>query len=107
MFAAPGKKKAAAHKVDLSGWYGLDRKKWFGPNTVGSSVPDYLTGQYPSDYGWDSAGPAADPKNSERLSEAEVVHDRWAMLGTFWCLTPELLQKYTAIDNGASKGVWF
>ena len=31
----------------------------------------------------------------------------WAMLGTFWCLTPQLLQKYTAIDNGASKGVWF
>ena len=24
-----------------------------------------------------------------------------------WCVTPELLQKYTAIDNGASKGVWF
>ena len=22
-------------------------------------------------------------------------------------MTPELLQKYTAIDNGANKGVWF
>ena len=29
------------------------------------------------------------------------------MLGTLWCLTPELLQKYNAINNGASKGVWF
>ena len=29
------------------------------------------------------------------------------MLGTLWCLTRELLQKYTAIHNGASKGVWF
>ena len=29
------------------------------------------------------------------------------MLGTLWCLTCELLQKYTSIDNGASKGVWF
>ena len=28
MFAAAGKKKAAAPKVDLSGWYGPDRKKW-------------------------------------------------------------------------------
>ena len=28
MFAAAGKKKAAAPKVDLSAWYGLDRKKW-------------------------------------------------------------------------------
>ena len=36
-----------------------------------------------------------------------MLHDRWAMLGTLCCLTPELLQKYTAIDNGASTGVWF
>ena len=36
-----------------------------------------------------------------------MLHDRWAMLGTLWCLTCELLQKYTSIDNGASKGVWF
>ena len=36
-----------------------------------------------------------------------MLHDRWAMLGTLWCLTPEQLQTYTTIDNGASKGVWF
>ena len=36
-----------------------------------------------------------------------MLHDRWAMLGTLWCLTPQQLQTYTAIDNGASKGVWF
>ena len=36
-----------------------------------------------------------------------MLHDRWAMLGTLWCLTPELLQKYTAVDNVASTGVWF
>ena len=29
------------------------------------------------------------------------------MLGTLWCLTPEQLQTYTTIDNGASNGVWF
>ena len=91
--------------MDLSGWYGPDCKKWLGPNTAGSGVPDYLTGEYPGDYGWDSAGPAADPKAIKRLCKAEVLHDRWAMLGTLWCLTCELLQKYTSIDNGASKGV--
>ena len=93
--------------MDLSGWCGPDCKKWLCPNTAGSSVPDYLTGEYPGDYGWDNAGPAADPVAIKRLRKAEVLHDRWAMLGTLWCLTRELLQKYTAIDNGASKGVWF
>ena len=107
MFAAAGKKQEATPKVDLSGWYGPDCKKWLGPNIAGSGVPDYLTGEYPGDYGWDSAGPAADPKAIKRLRKAQVLHDRWAMLGTLWCLTRELLQKYTAIDNGASKGVWF
>ena len=48
--------------MDLSGWYGLDRKKWLGPDTADSYVFDYLTGEYPGDYGWDSAGPAAGPK---------------------------------------------
>ena len=62
MFAAAGKKQEATPKVDLFGWYGLDRKKWLGPNTAESYVFDYLTGEYPRDYGWDSAGPAAGPK---------------------------------------------
>ena len=48
--------------MDLSGWYGLDRKKWLGPDAADSYVFDYLTGEYPGDYGWDSAGPAAGPK---------------------------------------------
>ena len=32
MFAAAGKKKEAAPKADLSGWYGPDRKKSLGPH---------------------------------------------------------------------------
>ena len=107
MFAAAWKKTAAAPKVDLTGWYGPARKKWLGPKAADSYVPDYLTGEHPDDYGWDSAGHAADLQTFERLCEAEVLHDRWAMLGTLWCLTPEPLQKHTAIDNCASKGVWF
>ena len=107
MLAAARKKKAAAPKVDLSSWYGPDCKRWLGLNTAGSCVTYYLTGEYLGVYGWNSAGLVADPKTVECLREAEVVHDRWPMLGTLWSLAPELLQKYTAIDNGASKVVWF
>ena len=62
MFAAAGKKHEATPKVDLSGWYGPDCKKLLGPNTAESYVFDYLTGEYPGDYGWNSPGPAAGPK---------------------------------------------
>ena len=82
MFAAAWKKTGAAPMVDFTGWYGPDRKKWLGPNTADSYVPDYSTGEYPGDYGWDSAGHVANPKTFERLRLAEVLHDRWAMLGT-------------------------
>ena len=65
MFTAVGGKKEAAPKVDLSGWSGPHCKKWLGPNTADSYVLDYLTGEYPGDYGWDSAGNAAGPKTFE------------------------------------------
>ena len=62
MFADAGKKKGAAPQVDLSDWCGRDRNKWLGPNASDSYVPDYLPGEYPSDYGWHGAGLAAGPK---------------------------------------------
>ena len=65
MFVDAGKKKGAAPQVDLSDWCGPDRKKWLGPNAADSCGPDYLTGEYPGDYGWDSFGLAAGPKAFE------------------------------------------
>ena len=62
--------------MDLSGWFFPYCKKWLGPNIAGSGVPDYLTGEYPADYGWDSFGTVADPKAIERRRKAEVLHDR-------------------------------
>merc|ERR1712206_25842 len=65
--------------VSSSMWYGPDRPKWLGPFSEGT-VPAYLTGEVPGDYGWD-------------------------MLGTLGCLTPELLSKYSGVSFGES--VWF
>merc|ERR1712151_1064061 len=103
-FEATFRRTTASSAASGSEWYGADRSKWIGSFSE-DSTPAYITGEYPGDYGWDTAGISSDPEQYEAYREIEVIHCRWAMIGSIGCITPEIIAKYGGVAIG--EPVWF
>ena len=62
-----------------------------------ASTLTYLTSEYPDDYGCHAADLGVDPSTLEWYREIELIHARWAMLGTLGCLAPRIVTKYSGV----------
>lgn len=66
-----------------------DRPVWY----PGNDPPAWLDGSLPGDYGFDPLGLGSDPETLKWFFNAELIHGRFAMMGTAGILIPGLLTK--------------
>jgi len=75
------------------------RPVWF-PGNPGAA---HLDGSAPGDYGFDPLGLSADPEMAKWMSQAELMHCRWAMLGAAGILLPNA----ATVAGAGDLPLWF
>jgi len=88
---------------DLSLWYGPSRRTFLPPGLL-FEIPDYLNGDLAGDYAYDPLGLGQDEETVLKLREYELLHARWAMVGTAGMFLPEAIAAGGADIKGAT---WF
>merc|ERR1711998_223382 len=69
----------------------------------GSTAPAHLDGTLQADFGFDPLNLGADKEKLKWFREAELVHARWAMLGTAGILTQEIVRPDVFFYDAAVK----